>query len=644
MSETVDVVIEFEPYPGSGSAGGPWAPPPIDILAGVTTQLGAYAALGFTQANALGLTVGNPTGGYMGLGTVNATGLFVNGVAVAALVVPTASLLSGDGTALHGITIGTGLTLTGSTLSSTGGVTIPNATIVGGNGSALTSIAVDGTTLTVSTGTLALAPISATKLYGNPTGSSAVPVPITLGTGLSFSGNTLNSSSLSVPTASLLSGNGSALGAATAGSLASLATTAGITDTSTAGISTTGAFIFGANSTGGAPGSNGGILANFSTYNYAATSGNPVRQRDITDTITVTGTMTGVDEGFTVSRAYLGSGNVNAETNGFHVFGQSAAGLTMGQWENIETSTLFSGTHGTADSLLLLQHYTTTGTVTTLAAAVNIGLTNDNTTAGSIAEYCGIFMGAMGGAGSLPTNYFFGLNGDANAAFETLGKMQVGGSLTASSGIAAQLTVIGPDVSAGTLLLRLSSSGVTNVFTVSDSGVFTATGNMSWTGAFVVTSTLTLGVAGTTAGTANFNTTTAAEAVSLKAPSATTGGVVTVTLPNAATTIAGLSIAQTFLALQTFNGHIAGGRTIAPTIASGGTLDAQSSDMAGTATTGTASTGFTITFGTAYATAPHVVISSPSGNAFTSYTVSTTAITLVCAALTGATFTYQVVQ
>jgi hypothetical protein len=94
-----------------------------------------------------------------------------------------------------------------------------------------------------------------------------------------------------------------------------------------------------------------------------------------------------------------------------------------------------------------------------------------------------------------------------------------------------------------------------------------------------------------------------------------------------------------------FGGHLSNSRsTAAPTINAGGTLDASASDAAATVTGGTASTGFVVTFGTAYTTAPHVVMSSPSGAAITSYAVTTTTLTVVTPSATGATFTYQCIQ
>lgn len=74
--------------------------------------------------NGAGVVVGTPTGGQLGPGTVNATGVYVNGQAVGGgLSVPNASLLGGNGTTLSGITLGTNLSITGTTLNATGGGT-----------------------------------------------------------------------------------------------------------------------------------------------------------------------------------------------------------------------------------------------------------------------------------------------------------------------------------------------------------------------------------------------------------------------------------------------------------------------------------------------------------------------------------------
>ena len=96
----------------------------------------------------------------------------------------------------------------------------------------------------------------------------------------------------------------------------------------------------------------------------------------------------------------------------------------------------------------------------------------------------------------------------------------------------------------------------------------------------------------------------------------------------------------------TTSNHIAGSGT-APTLSSCGispSLDATASDLAGTVTEGTAATGCVITFNTPYSTAPHVVISSPNGSQLTSYSVTTTTLTIANISATGDVFTYMAVQ
>jgi acetyltransferase-like isoleucine patch superfamily enzyme len=85
--------------------------------------------------------------------------------------------------------------------------------------------------------------------------------------------------------------------------------------------------------------------------------------------------------------------------------------------------------------------------------------------------------------------------------------------------------------------------------------------------------------------------------------------------------------------------HIGVLQTTAPTITNG-TLDATGSDVAGTVTLSAANP--VVTFKVAYATAPHCVISSPTGTAFT-YTTSTTALTVTGGASTNK-FSYICLQ
>ena len=96
----------------------------IDVLAGTTSADYAIRVKNASSATQFwqiygdgGQTVGSPTGGDKGLGTVNATGLYVNGTAVNALAIPVTVPNGGTGqTSLtnHGVLLGAGTSPLGS--------------------------------------------------------------------------------------------------------------------------------------------------------------------------------------------------------------------------------------------------------------------------------------------------------------------------------------------------------------------------------------------------------------------------------------------------------------------------------------------------------------------------------------------------
>jgi hypothetical protein len=93
------------------------------------------------------------------------------------------------------------------------------------------------------------------------------------------------------------------------------------------------------------------------------------------------------------------------------------------------------------------------------------------------------------------------------------------------------------------------------------------------------------------------------------------------------------------------DGHL-GFLGTAPAISgcTGCTLSATASDGAGTLTEGTTQTGFVLTFAIAYATAPTCVVSSPTGHSFTTYTATTTTLTVVNGSQTSSKYSYVCVQ
>lgn len=198
-----------------------------------------------------GIVAGSPTGGNLGPGTINSQGVYVNGVAVGGgLTVPNACVIGGTGTALSGVTLGTNLSCTGSTLNATGGGGTPggsngqvqinqsgtfggvpvgtsgNNTVLQTNGSGVVAPAVlptatpsqlgavrpDGSTITISNGIL-----SATTGGGGTVTSTALQ-PANGFTGTVANPNTTPTITLSTTASGILKGSAGAISSATPGS------------------------------------------------------------------------------------------------------------------------------------------------------------------------------------------------------------------------------------------------------------------------------------------------------------------------------------------------------------------------------------------------------------------------------------------
>jgi hypothetical protein len=309
------------------------------------------------------------------------------------------------------------------------------------------------------------------------------------------------------------------------------------------------------------------------------------------------------------------------------------APATMNDGHDIELRLDNSGTIGDFDGILMTFNNLAGGTAGFIEG-INYGLNNANTTPGAITQAYVININPMTGGGSLPSSYLAWRNSDVNAGFVNLSHATFGGT---NSGVApptnSVLTVLGQTgVNFGFIVESAASSVIFDVL-ASGAGGFMAgvlTMGNSVTGAGSITF-----YNGANAGQVNLSVNAAATtAVNVKFPILAAGDTL-VTL-GVANTFTGNNI---FTGTSQFNGHVFA-RGGAPAV-TGGTLNAIASDMAGTFTGGASSTGGVITFVTPFAVAPNVIVTSPTGSILTSYTATTTTLTLVNASATGNQYTYH---
>lgn len=192
-------------------------------------------------------------------------------------------------------------------------------------------------------------------------------------------------------------------------------------------------------------------------------------------TVTVDGTGTAVSTNLTAAGTGYTStpgvspvlGTLASEVNGFHPFVNTPLGVTLSQYESYEASTLFNGPIGVVDSALLLQNYGPTGSNSAGAFGVNIGLTNQNPTTGSLFEWTAINIIAPAlNSHSVATT---GASGDGTTATITFSGTQivpVGALVTVASVIPSGYNAVGAVVtasSAGSVSYANATTGAQTV-------------------------------------------------------------------------------------------------------------------------------------------------------------------------------------
>ena len=300
--------------------------------------------------------------------------------------------------------------------------------------------------------------------------------------------------------------------------------TAGINDTSTLGLVTTGRLQWNGSASAG-NGTNGAMLDQEPSFNLTQTV-NQTRERYVFDTITNAQVGNTIDEGWFFGRQLTvsGSGSYNSEVNGFHVYlnddSSGAVVDTAANHENFEASTLYYGTYSNVQNYLAIQVVAASGSVSTLNNFLAT-LTNDNTTAANITTYeAYAYNGCTCTGGNTPTNYFAFRNHDADAAIATNGPVVIGTLSAPTQGTKTFLAVHGADTSSSSHPFMVISSGA-NAFYVSDDG----SANLE--------STLTIGVSASGTGTLSFANTTSG-LLSIRPPTsgALSDGIMTI--PNVA--------------------------------------------------------------------------------------------------------------
>lgn len=304
------------------------------------------------------------------------------------------------------------------------------------------------------------------------------------------------------------------------------------------------------------------------TYNYDPARHSNAQNKIIWNLVTNT-TSNNVNEVFDSTINASGTGTASAEINQFHALLENSSGVTLSDVEGFEASFDNTGTLGEWDGYLALPKNGLTGTIG-FGYGFKASVSNVNTTASSFGTWAGFYCVAKAGGGTQPVADFCLLNADPAQNMVTAGKFKLGQS-TDLSAPTAQFQFNTADVSSANLAILGNNSAGVHMILMRDDGAF----NIG---------------------------------------SATQGA------PNAAFTVSDG-------AGNALGAHIGFLQTVTRPSISNATIDATAGDVSGNLTFTAAAP--VLTYGHAFATAPHCVVALQAGTAITSYSASTTALTIV---------------
>lgn len=235
-----------------------------------------------------------------------------------------------------------------------------------------------------------------------------------------------------------------------------------------------------------------------------------------------------------------GTNSANGEINLFHENFILNSGASAAQVEDAEIQAQISGTLTNWDGLLVIPTINVGSTVSGSLFGLKFQLANAGS--GGSYTYAAIDNEAMSGGGTAPNNYYFIRNFDSAGLIFSNGAVNIGSSSSPAN--TTMLSVQAPGTGSNCTIKVAAGESTTpyQTFCLLDSGTLQINQGSLNLGSSGVWGKLTFGGGGS--GT-----------IQLSAPASgsISGNVI---LPGAATTLAGLGIAETFSALQTFSAYM----------------------------------------------------------------------------------------